>query len=58
MIASAAMLGVDSKVSIRDPLGSMVDESGKHGPLGFLVRLSLLKTSSDRVHHWRRPVYH
>ena len=25
----------------------MIDESGGHGRLGFLVHLSLLKTSSD-----------
>ena len=45
MIATATMLGDDSKVSIQDPLRSTVDESGGHGRLGFLVRHSLLKTS-------------
>ena len=47
MIVIAAILGDDSKVSIRDPLGSTIDKSGGHRRLGFLVRLLLLKTSSD-----------
>ena len=38
---------METSIEMRKVLGSMADESSGHGQLGFLVRLSLLKMSSD-----------